>query len=159
MFPNLDREFLQSSLRGHSLLEAVTFLIGGDSSDSPLPQVGHSLSSTPSTSSLCDSFSPLSKLLEYFSSVIDDYDSWITTEKDKVWSRAVQFYKTAKVKEKRLRGRVCIEYVDDGVDAGALCGDFFEKLLITLDDKLFEDDDFRRLPKKSCWSNCLRLVA
>lgn len=43
---------------------------------------------------------------------------WITTEKDK----------TAKVKEKQLQGHVCIEYVDDdGVDAGALCGDFFKK--------------------------------
>lgn len=150
MFPNLDREFLQSSLSGRNLLEAVTFLVGGDCSDPPLPQVGHSSSSTPSTSSLSDTYSSLSELLEYFSSsVIDDYDSWITTEKDKVWSRAVQFYKTTKVKEKRLRGRVCIEYVDDdGVDAGALRGDFFEKLMTALNEKLFEGDDFRKLPKK-----------
>ena len=37
-------------------------------------------------------------------------------------------YKSAKFKEKRLRGRVCVEYVDDeGMDAGAIRGDFFEK--------------------------------
>ena len=97
----------------------------------------HSSSLTPLTSS-SDTYSSLSELLEYFSSsVINDYDSWITTEKDKVWSRAVQFYKTAKVKEKRLQGRVCIEYVDDdGVDAGALCGDFFEKVMTALNEKL-----------------------
>jgi hypothetical protein len=70
----------------------------------------------------------------------------LIAEKEKIWPRAVQFYKTAKVKEKRLRGRLCIEYVDDdGVDAG---GDFFEKLMIAVDERLFEGNNFRRLPKK-----------
>jgi hypothetical protein len=102
MFPNLDREFLQSNLNGRNLLEAITFLVGGDCSDPPLSQVGQASSST---SSLSDTHSSLSELLEYFSSsVIDDFDSWITAEKE-IWPRAVQFYKTAKVKEKRLRGR------------------------------------------------------
>ena len=88
--------------------------------------------------------------MEYFSSsVIDDFDSWITTEKEKVWPRAVQFYKTAKAKEKRLRRRLCIEYADnDGVDAGALRGDFLENMMIAVDEKLFGGDSFRRLPKK-----------
>ena len=108
-------------------------------------QAGHASSSTSSSS---DTHSSLSELLEYFSSsVIDDFDSWITTEME-IWPRAMQFYKTAKVKEKRLRGRLCIEYADDdGVDAGALCGDFLEKLMIAVDKKLFEGNSFCRLSK------------
>ena len=117
-------------------------------------QAGHASSSTSSSS---DTHSSLSELLEYFSSsVIDDFDSWITTEME-IWPRAMQFYKTAKVKEKRLRGRLCIEYADDdGVDAGALCGDFLEKLMIAVDEKLFEGNSFRRT---GGWNSSLRLVA
>ena len=70
----------------------------------------------------------------------------------------MQFYKTAKVKEKRLRGRLCIEYADnDGVDAGALRGDFLEKLMIAVDEKLFEGNSVRR--RTGGWNSSLRLVA
>ena len=97
-----------------------------------------------------ESFSSVSSLISYFASaVVEDYDCWITVEKDKVWQRAMQFYKSAKFKNKRLRGRVCVEYVDDdGVDAGALRGDFFEKVITELNQKLFEGNQFCRLPKK-----------
>ena len=139
-------------LSGRSLQEAVVHLIGGDCCETggADSQPGPSSRLVPPSLSDTDTHTSLSGLLDYFSSsVIDDCDSWITVEKGKVWPRALQFYKSAKVKEKRLRGRLCVEYVDeDGVDAGALRGDFFEKLLTELDEKLFEGNKFSRLPKK-----------
>ena len=146
VFPNVDREQLQAELKEKSLHEAISHLVGENQAE----PTEASSSSTHSIQADAESCSSVSALITYFASaVVEDYDSWITAEKEKVWPRAIQFYKSAKFKEKRLRGRVCIEYVDEeGIDAGAIRGDFFEKVITELNQKLFEGNEFSRLPKK-----------
>ena len=42
-----------------------------------------------------------------------------------------------------------VEFVgEEGVDAGAIRGDFFEQLMVEIDNQLFEGDHFRRILKK-----------
>ena len=103
----------------------------------------------PSSLSYTDPHTSLSGLLNHFSSSVNDHsDSWITVEKSKVWPRELQFYKSAKVKDKQLRRQLCVEYVhEDGVHAGVLRGDFFEKVLTEVDHKLLEGNEVSRLPK------------
>ena len=76
-------------------------------------------------------------------------DVWISVEKDRVWQRAIQFYKCAKANPEKLRGQLAIEYMGQtGVDAGAVRGDFLEKMMAHLDRILFEGNPCRRLPLK-----------
>ena len=70
-------------------------------------------------------------------------------EKDKVWQRAIHFYKCAKVNPEKLRCQLYVEYVGQrGLDAGAIRGDFLEKVMAQLDLNLFEGNPARRFPVK-----------
>ena len=89
-------------------------------------------------------------LSSYASTVTEEFcDVWISVEKHHVWQRAVHFYKSAKSHPEKLRGQLAVEYVGQtGLDAGAIRGDFLEKMMIALDSKLFEGNPCRRLPLK-----------
>ena len=89
-------------------------------------------------------------LYSYASTVIDEFrDVWIFVEKDRVWQRAIHFYKSAKAHPEKLRGQLAVEYAGQtGVDAGAIRGDFLEKMMTHVDRNLFEGNPCRRLPLK-----------
>ena len=89
-------------------------------------------------------------LSSYASTVIEEFrDVWISVEKDRVWQRAIHFYKCAKAHPEKLSGQLAVEYVGQtGVDAGAIRGDFLEKMMTNLDRNLFEGNPYRQLPLK-----------
>lgn len=89
-------------------------------------------------------------LSSYASIMIEECrDVWISVEKERVWQRAIHFYKCAKSHPEKLSGQLAVEYVGQtGIDAGAIRGDFLEKMMTDLDRKLFEGNPYRRLPLK-----------
>ncbi len=76
----------------------------------------------------------------------------IEVNREKLWRHALGFYKNSLHNPERLARDFHVEFEgEEGVDGGALKNDFFEQLLKLVNDKLFEGDMYRRIPKRD-WS-------
>ena len=67
------------------------------------------------------------------------------------WLAVTSFYKGAIVKPDKLRRPLVVNYVntgESGCDSGALRKEFFEDAIQEANDRLFEGEDNRRVPKK-----------
>ena len=68
---------------------------------------------------------------------------------DKLWQAAMAFYKAAKSKPSKLRRELVVDFVGEvGVDAGALKKEFYEAVIVQANQRLFEGEEDRRVPKK-----------
>ena len=69
--------------------------------------------------------------------------------RERLWRQSLSLYKNSLHKPARLSQEFIVEFVgEEGIDAGALRNDFFEHLLKEIDERLFEGNTFRRIPKK-----------
>jgi len=86
----------------------------------------------------------------HLSSIIDNETQLhISVEKDNLWPRAIAFYKGMKHNPKRFKRQLVVEFEgEEGVDPGALRCTYFELLIREVDQKLFEGDEKRCIPKK-----------
>ncbi len=75
----------------------------------------------------------------------------IEVNRDKVWRHGLGFYKNSLHNTACLTREFHVEFVGEGVDGGALKNDFFEQLLKEVNEKLFEGDMCRRVPRRD-WS-------
>ena len=73
-------------------------------------------------------------------------DIVLETTRAGIWRKAKAFYKNAiNIPERLLRNLVVEFEGEEGIDAGALKGDFFEEVV---NEELFEGDEFRRRTEK-----------
>ena len=102
-------------------------------------------------SSHLDDDSTLRDLLSAHQAKFTDFSRFSELEisRERVWRQAMSFYKNSCHRPERLRHELCIEFIgEEGIDAGALRCEFFEQVLKELDQKLFEGNPQRRVPKK-----------
>lgn len=95
---------------------------------------------------------PFCQILQNHASVVIDEDKsiFLEVERESLWRRALAFYKQAMGTPCKLKQRLTITFIgEEGVDAGALRGEFFGELLKELDKRLFEGSEDHRVPKKS----------
>ena len=71
-------------------------------------------------------------------------------DKERFWAGVLSFYKGAIAKPEKLKKALVINFVngEDGCDAGALKKEFFEDSLKEVNNRLFEGEDTRRVPRK-----------
>ena len=75
--------------------------------------------------------------------------------RERLWRQSLSFYKNSLHKPSRLTQEFVVEFVgEEGIDAGALRNDFFEHLLREIDERLFEGNTFRKIPKKD-WNSTM----
>ena len=88
-------------------------------------------------------------LKEHATKYIDFFDDYvINTSRSCVWNSAQTFYKKALRDNQLLSKNLIIRFSgEEGVDAGALRNEFFEKVLQVINDNYFEGRQTKRLPK------------
>lgn len=86
--------------------------------------------------------------------LIDEDDEYfMTTNRACMWNKAQIFYKRAMHDPSLLRKGLVISFSgEEGIDAGALRLEFFEKILLEVNEEYFEGDMQRRVPK--CHYGC-----
>ena len=89
-------------------------------------------------------------LMMHAGKVIDPArDTYLTITRSDLWQRATCFYKTSKnCPHKLTRNLVVTIDNEEGIDAGAIWVFFIEKLMKEIDNRLFEGEASRRVPKK-----------
>ena len=93
----------------------------------------------------------LAELLNgYVSSIMNESkEIWLNIARNNLWNAVLQFYKTAKHNPDKMKSKLNVEFEgEDGIDAGAIKGTFFELALSEGDQILFEGDIYSRVPKK-----------
>ena len=73
------------------------------------------------------------------------------TTADSLWLSTVSFYKGAKVRPEKLRKQLVVSFSktgEIGADSGALRKEFFEDALKEANERLFDGEDYTRIPKK-----------
>ena len=76
-------------------------------------------------------------------------DVGITVERGKLWRKAEVFYKAAIHNVSLVQKQLVITFVNEpGVDCGALKNEFFQSLLVEINDRLFEGLPTRWVPKR-----------
>ena len=73
----------------------------------------------------------------------------LLVSRDRLWRNAACFYKNCLHHQERLSYDLHIEFQgEEGIDAGALKCEFFECLMKEVNERLFEGEITRRLPKR-----------
>ena len=73
----------------------------------------------------------------------------LVIKRDKLWRSALSFYKNCLHHPERLFYELRIEFEgEEGVDAGALRREFFQCLMKEMNEKLFEGELTKRIPKR-----------
>ena len=134
MFPNYEERDLQERLENKGFELALQSLLD---------------SSELNTSCVTD-ISLDTLLMMHSEEMIDaNRDVFLTLNRQELWQRATCFYKATKNSPEKLgRNLVVVLEEEEGIDAGALRGYFFERLLQEINERLFEGSVFRRVPKK-----------
>ena len=133
MFPNVNESGVKRLLSMHRVNETVSILLSSEESRSKQPD------------------ETLDSLISHHSAqfIRRVRDSWIEVDRGNMYSRATHFYKSAKGYPQKLAMNFVVEFTgEEGIDAGALKGDFFKHILKEVDDGLFEGSIFNRIPKK-----------
>lgn len=140
MFPNYDERDIQERLEVKGFELALQSLL--DSSE---------LNTSSVTNVSLDTL-----LMMHSEEMIDaSRDTFLTLNRQELWQRATCFYKATKNSPEKLgRNLVVVLEEEEGIDAGALRGYFFEQLLKEVNERLFEGDIFRRVPKKDSELDC-----
>ena len=103
-----------------------------------------------------DEYASVQELLSHHSSkTIDKFSEYSLavdrSTPDHFWMAVMSFYKGALSKPEKLKRCLVVTFVnsgEDGSDAGALMREFFEDSLRQVNERLFEGDETRRIPKK-----------
>ena len=95
-------------------------------------------------------------LVMHAAEVIDaNRDTYLTVNRTDLWQRATCFYKASKSSPQKLTRNFIVTFEkEEGIDAGALRGSYFEELIQEVNKRLFEGDPFRRVPKKDSELEC-----
>lgn len=140
---------------------------------------GHSSAGNSALESICGTSSdpivvdegadtPLQRLLRIHSDKIINQSSEYrlsvdTSSPDSLWKSAVCFYKGAKVKPKKLRCELMVEFDatgEVGVDSGALRKKFFQDTIAEAEQRLFEvNQPDVSLRRTGDWNLCTRSPA
>ena len=123
--------------------------------DTDLPGSSSSFGGHQQTSE-CQSISNIEVLLlNHSAKVLDQSSEYILSidrsTKEHFWLAMTSFYKGAISKPQKLRRPLVVNFVNTGEigsDAGALRKEFFEDAIREVNDRLFEGEDSRRVPKK-----------
>ena len=136
MFPSASENEIKELLSLHGVNQTVSLLLSGDESSSNV-----SIKQAETLDSLISQHSARF--------INRERDSWIEVSRSNMYSRATHFYKSAKASPQKLAKNFVVEFTgEEGIDAGALKGDFFEHIMREVDSRLFEGDSFNRFPIK-----------
>ena len=78
-----------------------------------------------------------------------DNEAYLTVDRANIWSKAKVFYKAAGHNDSVLKRSLVITFAGEpGIDCGALKLEYFTLLLSEINEKLFEGDLYRRVPRR-----------
>ena len=153
MFPAVPRTRILDILSSHTLKESVEMLLPvqyllsyetlSNSAESAREE---SLKVVPSLPA--DDATKEQLLSKHAAKIIDfDNDVTISMKRENIWRKAKAFYSIAINSKECLMKNLVVEFESErGIDASASKKDFFEKVIESTNDDLFEGDSFKRLP-------------
>lgn len=135
MFPHHEESKLRDRLLSRGFELAVLSFLDDDAAVSSVPVKNLHLDTL---------------LMMHAAEMIDsNRDTYLTVSRAGLWQRAICFYKASKNCPQKLKQNLVVTLEnEDGMDAGAIRGFFFEHLMKEVNERLFEGDSFRRVPKK-----------
>lgn len=131
MFPEGEQSIIAYARRGSSVEEIVNLmLLEGSSSDE-----------SKATKAMSADEILKQNLQEHAENFFDHYNSYfIHTSRSCIFNTAQAFYKNARRRESLLRKDLRIDFgAEEGVDAGALRNEYFEQLLIEIDNRYLNE--------------------
>ena len=88
-------------------------------------------------------------LVKALASKVQGNDYVLTVERDEIWKGALVFYKKSLVDQDKLWTNLVINFKgEEGLDGGAIKAKFFELLLQQIQMRLFEGDEYSKIPVK-----------